>query len=207
MGNDLLQYRSAIGSYEFAKKFKKKRTGGARCMQKCNIVFKCHSGELSMSGIYILYVLFLSYLVPIMLQMFIDTSSEIKNNVPIYFNYTLSHYINITMLFLSVLRASIEVTLLHLDKVQFKKSVVRRFLHDPVSKKLNLFKCLSNMITTFTVTVCFGLSCLNLTLLTICNMSIINPGPSVSGIKLFYLNIQGLATQNTLGTSAVVTLL
>ena len=82
------------------------------------------------------------------------------------------------------------VTLYHLDNANSKKSTFRRFLYDPVSKKYNTFKCVGAMISTFIVTTTALLSFLNLLLLTICNMSITNPGPDTSCIKLFYLNIQ-----------------
>ena len=132
-----------------------------------------------------------------MCALILDTPNIGNNFVALYPRITVPTSYIIDMFF-SVIRLSTFIMLVHLDKRNFKKSAIRRLLHDPVLKRCSVFKCFSTTITAFIVMTTFWLSCLNLSLLTICNMSITNPGPGTSCIKLFYLNIQGLVTQNTL---------
>ena len=135
-----------------------------------------------------------------MCGLILDSHNPVNNFFVLYPGIAMPTSYLIDMFF-SVLRLSTLITLAHLDKCNFKKSAIRRLLHDPVLRKCSVYKCLSTTISTFVVTATFWLSCLNLLLLTICNMSITNPGPDTPCIKLFYLNIQGLVTQNTLNSS------
>ena len=103
MGNDLLQYRFAIGSYAFARHYKSRR--GASCMGKYNIVFSDYSNDLSISGLYVFYILIMSYFFPLMCGMVIDwsvTQYFAKDFIYVsYHNSTVSVYNTITLFFLS----------------------------------------------------------------------------------------------------------
>ena len=147
-----------------------------------------------------MYILSLLYLIPLMCALTLDAPNTVKNFVEIYPRVTLPVSYIIDMFF-SVIRLSMFIMLSHLDKHNLKKSATKRLLYDRVLKKFSVLKCLSTTITTIIVTTTFWVSCLNLLLLTICNMSITNPGPDTSCCKVFYLNIQGLVTQNTLSNS------
>ena len=182
MGINIEQYRLSIGMYN-AIKIK----GIGLCVRS--------SMSLSVLG-YFSYYVFLIYFLALSMSLLLilpshDTHcSGFQSSIisHIYFpNYI---YLPIYLLNFDYLQLILN-TFREMPPLFYKNKLSIKYIYQTF-KKIHITLGIGYSITICSVA-------LNLVLLTICNMSLVNPGPNLSNISVIYLNVQGLVQLNTIG--------
>ena len=209
MGINICQYRAAIGNIKSYVNARSEQHY-SRFMAPLFIYTQCvskdhetHSHSIPHSSFYIfIYIFIMSYLIPIILSLNLKTVDQPHSN---YVTTNLYHPLvqpHITGSFkLTLCNAYFVVIINYLwTKMIVSKSFynMKNLCYDSQSKMFSKGKFLSLIISIWIVS-------MNIILVTLSNMSMLNPGPQnsthgiIQNLNIYYQNVQGLISYNSLG--------
>ena len=209
MGINLCQYRASIGNtrayanvkpVKFHNRFMTPIFIYTQSVSNLHSLTSHRNDHPSLSTI--IYILIMSYLIPIILSIKLNTVEQIHSyheTINLYHPLFQPYYIAGTLK-LNLCNAYFLIIIKYLwKKMIVSKSIftLRNLCYDNQSKLFSKVKFLS-------VTVSIWIVSMNIILVTLSNMSMLNPGPQnlINGLQklnIYYQNVQGLISYNSLG--------